>query len=119
MPEWWPYRNQLLVTLAGTWGISRGITEIVIGSIAGDSRHVDGTPEFYELLDSLMALQEGGLHVRARAIRMSSAELIAESGITDSVLGWTHSCHVSSVACGVCPGCRKRREVLTEIGRLL
>lgn len=119
MPEWWPYRNQLLATLAGAWGISRGASEILIGSIAGDSRHADGTADFYELLDRLMALQEGGLRVRAPGIEMSSAELIVASGVSDAVLGWTHSCHVSDVACGSCPGCAKRRDVLTHMGRLL
>lgn len=119
VPEWWPYRNQLLVTLAGAWGITRGASEILIGSVEGDGRHADGTPDFYEHLDRLMARQEGGLRVRVPAIGIGSAELIAESGIGDAVLGWTHSCHVSDVACGSCPGCSKRRDVLTGMGRLL
>lgn len=119
VPEWWPYRNQLLATLAGAWGISRGATEILVGSIAGDGRHADGRLDFYELLSRLMVLQEGGLRVRAPAIEMSSAELIARSGLNDSVLGWTHSCHVSDLACGSCPGCTKRLHVLTELDRLL
>src|SRR5690242_14069809 len=42
VPEWWPYRNQLLVTLAGAWGIPRGATELIVGSIASDGRHADG-----------------------------------------------------------------------------
>lgn len=119
VPEWWPYRNQLLVTLAGAWGISRGINEILIGSVAGDGRHADGTADFYEQLDQLMAFQEGALRVGVPGIEMTSAELIAESGVSDAVLGWTHSCHVSDVACGSCPGCAKRRDVLTGMGRLL
>jgi 7-cyano-7-deazaguanine synthase len=58
VPEWWPYRNQLLVTLAGAWGISRGASELIIGSIASDGRHADGTAAFYEQLGLLMTLQE-------------------------------------------------------------
>jgi 7-cyano-7-deazaguanine synthase len=119
VPEWWPFRNQLLVTLAGAWAISRGGSEIVVGSVVGDGGHADGTAEFYEQFDRVMALQEGGLRVRVPAIKMSSAELIAESGVTNAVLGWTHSCHVGDVACGSCPGCAKRRDVLTAIGRLV
>jgi 7-cyano-7-deazaguanine synthase len=119
VPEWWPYRNQLLVTLAGGWGIGRGISEILVGSISGDNSHIDGTAPFYEALDHAMALQEGSIHVRAPAIEMSSAELIAASGISDEVLGWTHSCHSASVACGSCPGCSKRRSVLESLGRLV
>ncbi|HEY5710108.1 MAG TPA: 7-cyano-7-deazaguanine synthase [Solirubrobacterales bacterium] len=119
MPEWWPYRNQLLITLAGTWGIGRGVTEILIGSVASDSRHADGTADFYDLLGRLMVFQEGNLRVRAPGIEMSSVELITKSGITDAVLGWTHSCHISDIACGSCPGCAKRRDVLTGMDRLL
>jgi 7-cyano-7-deazaguanine synthase len=118
VPEWWPYRNQLLVTLASGWGIERGIEEILMGSIRGDGRHIDGTERFYEHLDALIALQEGGLRVRAPAIAKSSEELIAASGISDSTLGWTHSCHVADIACGSCPGCVKRAGVLREMGRL-
>lgn len=119
VPEWWPYRNQLLATLASAWGISRGASEILVGSVKGDSRHADGKANFYDQLDRLTAMQEGGLRVRAPGIEMSSAELITQSGIGDAVLGWTHSCHVSDIACGSCPGCAKRRDVLTHMGRLL
>lgn len=24
-PEWWPYRNQLLITLAASWGVTEGM----------------------------------------------------------------------------------------------
>jgi 7-cyano-7-deazaguanine synthase len=54
--------------------------------------------------------------VHAPAIKHNSAELIACSGVSDEILGWTHSCHTGSSACAVCPGCRKRRETLTIIG---
>src|SRR3569832_2228210 len=35
-PEWWPYRNQLLVTLCGMKLVSEGLTDILIGTVAGD-----------------------------------------------------------------------------------
>ena len=118
IPEWWPFRNQLLVTFAGAWGISRGVKEILVGSVSGDGTHVDGTASFYGALDQVVALQEGNVRVSAPAIDMSSAELIETSDVDDAVLGWTHSCHVASVACGSCPGCTKRRAVLQALGRL-
>lgn len=118
-PEWWPYRNQLLVTLAAGWGLSRGVTSITVGSVAGDGqRHVDGTAAFYSALDALVAMQERGLHVEVPAIEMTSDELIECSGVGDEVLGWTHSCHRADLACGACPGCAKRRDVLSRLGRL-
>lgn len=118
VPEWWPYRNQLLVTLAAAWGIGHGVSELIVGSVAGDSRHADGTQGFYEQLARLVSAQEGGVVVRAPAIAMTSAELLERSDVADSVLGWTHSCHIAPVACGSCPGCTKRREVLGSLGRL-
>jgi 7-cyano-7-deazaguanine synthase len=117
-PEWWPYRNQLLVTLAAGWGLPRGATRITVGSVAGDGRrHVDGTAAFYTALSAVISMQEGSLSVDVPAIQLTSDELIERSGITDAVLGWTHSCHRANLACGACPGCAKRREVLARIGR--
>ncbi len=118
-PEWWPYRNQILVTLAATWGLPRGVTSIIVGSVVGDGkRHSDGTTAFYQQLDELLAMQEGGIRVSAPAAHMTSEELINASGVRDAVLGWTHSCHRSNLSCGACPGCAKRREVLERLGRL-
>jgi 7-cyano-7-deazaguanine synthase len=118
-PEWWPYRNQLLVTLAAGWGLPRGATTITVGSVATDGeRHVDGTAAFYAALDTVLAMQERGIRVAVPAIEMTSGQLIERSGVSDQVLGWTHSCHRADLACGACPGCSKRRDVLTRLGRL-
>jgi 7-cyano-7-deazaguanine synthase len=115
-PEWWPYRNQLLVTFAAAWGVSRDVTTITIGTVRTDRRHRDGTPAFCQHLDSLIACQEGGLHVIAPAMDYSSRELIGRSDVSDEVLGWTHSCHTGNSACAACPGCRKRQETLSAVG---
>jgi 7-cyano-7-deazaguanine synthase len=118
-PEWWPYRNQLLVTLAAAWGLPRDVTSITVGSVAGDGeRHVDGTAQFYAALDAVVAMQEGSVRVKVPGVEMTSAQLIERSGVSDEVLGWTHSCHRADLACGACPGCAKRRDVLTGLGRL-
>lgn len=118
-PEWWPYRNQLLVTLAAGWGLPHRARSIIVGSVATDGeRHMDGTAAFYAALDAVVSMQEGGVRVQVPAIEMTSEQLIERSGVSDSVLGWTHSCHRANLACGACPGCAKRREVLTRLGRL-
>lgn len=110
--EWWPYRNQLLVTFAAAWGVTRGVTTVMIGTVRTDRRHRDGTPDFYQHLNALLRHQEGGLRVDAPAIECSSSELISRSRVSDEILGWTHSCHTGNSACAVCPGCRKRQETL-------
>ncbi|MDO2969869.1 7-cyano-7-deazaguanine synthase [Mycobacteroides abscessus] len=117
--EWWPYRNQLLITIAAAWGVQRGFSTIVIGTVASDStRHADGTTEFLTTIDTLLSLQEGGIGVRAPAAHLSAAQLIAASGASDALLGWTHSCHRANLACARCPGCLKHAQTLAQAGRL-
>lgn len=116
--EWWPFRNQLLVTLAAAYALPKGFNAIVLGSVRTDGFHVDGTPGFFDALDRLLSMQEGGIKVLAPAIDMTSAELIEHSGVSDRVLAWTVSCHRGSSACGDCAGCQKHENVLRVAGRL-
>ena len=91
----------------------------MIGCVKGDGdRHVDGRSVFIDALGALVAMQEGGPEVIAPAIGQTSAELVGESGVSDALLALTHSCHRSSLACGACPGCSKRGDVLSALGRL-
>ncbi|HWH30501.1 MAG TPA: 7-cyano-7-deazaguanine synthase [Mycobacteriales bacterium] len=118
-PEWWPYRNQLLVTTAAAVAVRRGLGEVLTATVASDGqRHADGTPRFYDALDAVLRIQEGAIRVRAPVIGMTSAELVAASGVGDDVLGWTVSCHRGDFPCGGCPGCWKRDEVLRGLGRM-
>lgn len=113
--EWWPFRNQLLLTLAGAWAISSDCKEIVIGSVKGDDAHVDGTERFYEGIASVIAMQEGALVISAPALSKSCVSLIREADIPAGLLGFTHSCHRGEWACGLCPGCIKRAETLDAV----
>lgn len=113
--EWWPYRNQLLVTLAGAWAINNGFKELILASVKTDGFHVDGTREFYKNIDSLMHMQEGQVRVTVPAIDLSSIELIRKSEIGEEILSWTHSCHECEWACGVCPGCLKRQHTFSKL----
>jgi 7-cyano-7-deazaguanine synthase len=115
-PEWWPYRNQFLVSVAAMKAIPLGITSVLVGSVKSDSFHVDGRAEFYEQLDRLVAMQEGSLRIEAPGLEFTAAELIRHSRIPDSLIGWTHSCHKAEFACGSCRGCWKRQNVLDELG---
>lgn len=112
--EWWPFRNQLLVTIAAAYAVNNGFKTIAIGSVAGDgARHKDGTPEFYEHLNALLAVQEGEIQVTAPAAHLTALELLETGQPSTELLGWTHSCHRAPLACGDCPGCWKRAEVLS------
>jgi 7-cyano-7-deazaguanine synthase len=118
-PEWWPFRNQLLVTLAASVAIKEGLDEVVVATVVSDGeRHVDGTSAFYSALADLIVMQEGGIKLRTPCIDRSTGELFASVALADDVLVMSHSCHVGNLACGQCPGCLKRQEVLRDAGRL-
>jgi 7-cyano-7-deazaguanine synthase len=116
VPEWWPFRNQLIITLAGAKAIGDGVTELMVGTIRTDGAHADGRADFIELISRVMTLQEGGLRVTAPAIGLSAVELVRSSGIPRAILAWSHSCHVSACACGVCRGCTKHAQTMKALG---
>lgn len=115
--DWWPYRNQLLVTLAGMRALALGVDVLLVGTVRSDgARHRDGTPEFVQQINDLMAYQEGGLRVEAPAIALTTAQLIHETKVPPSLLAWAHSCHKANIACGDCLGCNKQEALYEELG---
>ena len=115
-PEWWPFRNQMLVTLAAMQAVSQGIDTLLIGTVASDGTHADGRVEFVRTLDKLLRLQEGAIALLAPAITLTSSELVASSGVPLDLLAWAHSCHTGNLACGTCRGCNKHRETWANLG---
>lgn len=113
--EWWPFRNQALVTLAAMSLISRGVEVLGLGTVASDRIHRDGSADFVNGVSDLLAMQEGGMSVDAPFISLSSVEAIREASVPVSLLAWAHSCHTANVACGRCRGCAKQREVWAEL----
>lgn len=114
--DWWPYRNQMLITLAAMKAIAYGVTHLWLGTVKSDGSHKDGTPEFVSTISQLMSLQEGGMIVEAPAIEFSTEELVRVSGIPAEYLAWAHSCHKADVPCGDCRGCNKYFGVFREVG---
>lgn len=115
-PEWWPFRNQLLITLAAMKAISMGVKQILIGSVGTDGDYADGTRGFVGRINELLSYQEGSLKVDAPAIGMSTVELIKKSGVGLDVLAWGHSCTRANLACGNCRSCAKHRAVMKDLG---
>jgi len=114
--EWWPFRNQMLITLAAMKAISVGIQAIYVGAVKSDNFHADGRQGFFTGINDLMKIQEGSIEVLAPVIGMSSSEIVKISGISLDLLAWSHSCHTSSYACGECRGCFKREAIMQELG---
>jgi 7-cyano-7-deazaguanine synthase len=117
--DWWPYRNQLLITLAGMRALARGANELLLGTVATDASHRDGSPGFVQSMNQIMREQEGGLLVEAPAIHLSTTELVRISGVPMSLLAWAHSCHRSDVPCGACRGCNKYFNTFRELKHAL
>lgn len=115
VPEWWPFRNQLLVTLAASSLIDRDVDELLIGTVSSDGQHGDGTQAFVSQLDKLLRLQEGSIGLAAPALGLTSLDLVIRSQIPVTMLHWTHSCHIADSACGGCRGCAKRAEVFQQL----
>ncbi len=113
--EWWPYRNQLLITLASMKVISMGIDELMVGSVSSDGFHKDGTHTFYNMINSLIEYQEGNLSITAPAISLTSVELVLKSGIPPEILLYAHSCHKNNIPCGRCRGCYKYIDVIKKL----
>jgi 7-cyano-7-deazaguanine synthase len=114
--EWWPFRNQLVLTLAGIAAVKLGVSNLMIGALATDGEHADGRPDFIEAISTLMSLQEGGITVTAPAISMTAVDLVKTSGIPKEVLAWAHSCHIGDFACGQCRGCVKHYKTWEALG---
>jgi 7-cyano-7-deazaguanine synthase len=113
--DWWPFRNQLLITLALMKIIDMRVDELQIASVSTDGNHLDGTLPFIQKVDSLSRLQEGHVRVTAPAIHLTTIELIDISGVPMELLAWSHSCHKANVTCGDCRGCNKYFSIYEEL----
>jgi 7-cyano-7-deazaguanine synthase len=85
-PEWWPFRDQMLVTFAAAHLLRFGVNRMFIGTLRSDSVNGDGTKAFVEALDLLLALQEGAIRLEAPAIEHDAVSLVRVSGVPQSIL---------------------------------
>lgn len=116
VPEWWPFRNQFLLTIGAMVAIEHGIDELLFGAVASDSQHTDGSAEFFSAMNALLGCQEGKLSVNVPAIGMNTVDLVRLAGVPLETLAWCHSCHLGNLACGQCRGCNKHTQVFSELG---
>ena len=114
VPEFWPFRNQMLVTVAAMATAGQGLTELIVGSVITDRRHPDGRPAFIEAMDGVLRSQ-ASLSLSAPAADWTTEELVARSQVRPELLHWTFSCHTGEWACGRCSGCMKRAEAMETL----
>lgn len=115
-PEWWPFRNQLLITLAAMFAIKHGAGKVLLGTVKTDVQHADGTEEFLCVCARLLSLQEGAIQLEAPCRTLTSLELVQHSGIPTRLLAAAHSCHTGDTPCGNCRGCWKHAETFAALG---
>jgi 7-cyano-7-deazaguanine synthase len=113
LPEWWPFRNQLVLTIGSMVAYSRGLQEVIIGTVRSDRRHRDGSVAFLRQMDRVVRSQEGAIRLLAPASKLSAEELFSAAEPPLSLLGLTFSCHRSNFPCGQCGGCRKNEAVVS------
>lgn len=113
--EYWPLRNQLLITLAAMRYAQDDLREIIIGTVLSDRIHNDGAPAFVSAMSETLRSQYPNMSLYAPALDMTTPELVAQSGASRDLLGWTFSCHRASFACGLCRGCNKTRELFANM----
>jgi 7-cyano-7-deazaguanine synthase len=113
--EWWPFRNQLLITIASMQAVKDSVKEIYLASVKSDNFHKDGTKNFYDLINNLLLYQEGEIKVICPTIEYFSHELVEKYNVPIKLITMAHSCHISNLACGKCSGCVKQLRVRYEL----
>lgn len=110
--EFWPFRNQHLITVAASYLHNKEFSKLWIGTVARDRRFKDGTMAFVRQIRKLVQLQSPGVVVDAPAIKLSTEKLIIKTRLPINFLSRTFSCHAGSISCGQCPGCVKNHRLL-------
>ncbi|WP_116771065.1 7-cyano-7-deazaguanine synthase [Maribacter litoralis] len=113
--EWWPFRNQLLVTLAAMQSIKDSVNEIYLASVKSDNFHKDGTIDFYKSINNLVSYQEGNIKIICPTLDFYSHQLVIKYKVPIELITLAHSCHISNLACGKCSGCTKQLRVRHEL----
>ena len=111
--EWWPFRNQLIVTVGAMVAFKNSLTEVIIGTVRSDRRHKDGSAKFIRQMDQVLRQQEGAVRLLAPARKLYAEELYSAADPSLDLLGMTFSCHRSIYPCGQCDGCRKNEAVIS------
>lgn len=114
--DWWPFRNQLIITLAAAKAVELGCNKLLIGTVASDGHHKDGTVEFIRLMNDLVSYQEGGLSISAPAIDSDIVSYIKRNEVPLELLALTHSCHKANLPCCQCRGCYKHQNTMEDLG---
>lgn len=113
VPTYVPFRNGVMLSVAGALALSIGAHFLVYGAHADDSvgrAYPDCSPRFVEAMgDSLFEGSGGKLHLMAPILNLSKADVVRLGLDLDAPYELTWSCYTGeSRPCGVCGTCRDR-----------
>lgn len=113
-----PGRNILLLSKAGVFAASRGITRILLGPLAGNP-FPDATAAFFRAMSEALGIGLARpLSVDAPFATLHKADVIRLGASLGVPLGATLSCMNprGGLHCGLCSKCRERRDAFAEAG---
>lgn len=113
--EFWPFRNQLLLTIALIFAVKNDFGHVMIGLTKSDDLFKDNSDLFIRKMDDLSMFQEYKVKISAPAIEYSVQELVRFSKIPMNLLAWAHSCNTSNLPCGKCPSCQKYIKIFSTL----
>lgn len=116
--DWWPCRNQLLLTLAVPWALEREVRTLVLGLIASNRLHGDGSAAFVDAMNRALEVQGIAIGIEAPALDLSKAELLRRACVPLEVIAMAHSCQTGEFACGYCRACNAHRAAMEDLGFL-
>lgn len=114
-----PFRNGILLAIAGGFAESCGATGVLIAAHAGDHAiYPDCREEFMRAIGEAIRLGTYAEVALLRPfIRMSKAQIAARGAALGVDFARTWSCYVgASLHCGECGTCVERREAFVEAG---
>jgi 7-cyano-7-deazaguanine synthase len=114
-----PLRNLMLATVGAIYGYDKGCVAIVMGFHRLHSdRYPDTTADFCRCASSVMwSSVRRKLAVVSPFMRIWKAEVVKYAVDHAIPLKLTYSCYSGDKQhCGLCPGCKKRREAFTSAG---
>ena len=104
-----PYRNQMLITLAGMAAFDEGITELY--TALHTSVYKDSQPQFLKMMNDLLEME--GAKVHAPFITKSKAQVLASQPNAPYQLSW--SCYGNGhYHCGFCVACKERQRAFLD-----
>jgi len=113
--EYWPFRNQFLISIAAMEAVKRSADVIIIGIASGDAHFADGSIDFVRIASTLVATQHPQITVKAPLLEECNNSALLLHAVPPYFLRRTHSCNRSAQPCWDCPSCVRAAKILGQL----